>query len=70
MIRVITALLALSLPVSANALNVFSCEPEWAALVEELAGDKVELTVATTAFQDPHMQEVFLSAMRRDQKGK
>jgi zinc/manganese transport system substrate-binding protein len=34
---------------------VFSCEPEWAALVEELAGDKVELTLATTAFQDPHM---------------
>ena len=55
MIRVITVLLALWLPVSANALNVFSCEPEWAALVEELAGDKVELTLATTAFQDPHM---------------
>ena len=55
MIRVITVLLALWLPLSANALNVFSCEPEWAALVEELAGDKVELTLATTAFQDPHM---------------
>lgn len=55
MIRVITVLLALWLPLSANALNVFSCEPEWAALVEELAGDEVVLTVATTAFQDPHM---------------
>jgi zinc/manganese transport system substrate-binding protein len=55
MIRVITLLLALWLPLSANALNVFSCEPEWAALVEELAGDEVVLTVATTAFQDPHM---------------
>ncbi|HSN52045.1 MAG TPA: zinc ABC transporter substrate-binding protein [Woeseiaceae bacterium] len=55
MIRVITVLVALWLPVSAHALNVFSCEPEWAALVEELAGDKVELTLATTAFQDPHM---------------
>ena len=53
--RVIPFLLALCLPVSANALNVFSCEPEWAALVEELAGDKVEITLATTAFQDPHM---------------
>ena len=55
MIRVITVLLALWLPVSANALNVFSCEPEWASLVEELAGDNAEVTLATTAFQDPHM---------------
>ena len=55
MTRLIPVLLALCLPVSADALNVFSCEPEWAALVEELAGDKVELTLATTAFQDPHM---------------
>jgi zinc/manganese transport system substrate-binding protein len=53
--RVIPLLLALCLPVSANALDVFSCEPEWAALVEELAGDKVDITLATTAFQDPHM---------------
>ena len=55
MTRVIPVLLALCLPVSANALNVFSCEPEWAALVEEVAGDNVEITLATTAFQDPHM---------------
>ena len=55
MIRVIAVLLALCLPVSASALNVFACEPEWAALVGELAGDNAEITVATTAFQDPHM---------------
>lgn len=55
MTRLIAVLAALWLPVSANALNVFSCEPEWAALVEELAGDKAEITQATTAFQDPHM---------------
>ena len=55
MIRIATVLFALWLPVPANALNVFSCEPEWAALVEELAGDNVEITQATTAFQDPHM---------------
>jgi zinc/manganese transport system substrate-binding protein len=55
MTRLIPVLLALCLPVSANALNVFSCEPEWAALVEELAGDKATITRATTAFQDPHM---------------
>lgn len=55
MTRLIAVLVALWLPVSANALNVFSCEPEWAALVEELAGDNVEITLATSAFQDPHM---------------
>ena len=55
MTRFIAVLVALWLPVSANALNVFSCEPEWAALVEELAGGNVEITEATTAFQDPHM---------------
>ena len=55
MTRFVAVLAALWLPVSANALNVFSCEPEWAALVEELAGDNVKITEATTAFQDPHM---------------
>ena len=55
MIRVIPFLLALCLPVSASAMNVFACEPEWAALVDEVAGDNVDITVATTAFQDPHM---------------
>jgi len=55
MIRIATVLFALWLPVPASALNVFSCEPEWAALVEELAGDNARITQATTAFQDPHM---------------
>ena len=55
MIRYVYVLLALCLPVHANALSVFACEPEWAALVEELAAEQTEVTVATTAFQDPHM---------------
>lgn len=36
------------------ALNVFSCEPEWASLVNELGGERVKTYSATTAFQDPH----------------
>lgn len=36
------------------ALNVFACEPEWAALVQELAADKANIYSATTALQDPH----------------
>lgn len=40
---------------SAHAgLNVFSCEPEWAALLKELAGDRAEVYSATVATQDPH----------------
>ena len=37
-----------------DALEVFACEPEWGALVSELAGEHAEITVALTAFQDPH----------------
>lgn len=36
------------------ALNVFACEPEWAALVKELGGEDVKVYTATTALQDPH----------------
>ncbi|MDO8414233.1 MAG: zinc ABC transporter substrate-binding protein [Gallionellaceae bacterium] len=36
------------------ALNIFACEPEWAALAQELAADKASIYAATTALQDPH----------------
>jgi len=39
------------------ALNVFACEPEWGALVTELAGEDAKVFVATTARQDPHRIE-------------
>ena len=35
-------------------LNVFACEPEWAALAKEIGGDKLTIYSATTAMQDPH----------------
>jgi len=38
-------------------LNVFACEPEWAALTQELAGDKVSIYTATGPLQDPHRIE-------------
>lgn len=53
-IRITLALLTLLVSFAANALNVFACEPEWGSLVAELAGDTTEVTIATTAFQDPH----------------
>jgi zinc/manganese transport system substrate-binding protein len=40
-------------PVSA-ALNVLTCEPEWAALTQELAGELADVSSATTGAQDPH----------------
>jgi zinc/manganese transport system substrate-binding protein len=35
-------------------LQIFACEPEWAALATELGGGLVETVSATTALQDPH----------------
>jgi len=49
----ILPLLAMTHPVMA-ALNIFTCEPEWTSLVNELGGDRVKSYSATTAFQDPH----------------
>jgi len=34
-------------PVTAADLKVFACEPEWAALTRELAGDHADITTAT-----------------------
>lgn len=41
-------------PAVAAALKIFACEPEWAALAQELGGDKVAVYTATTPLQDPH----------------
>ena len=55
-IFLISLLLLLNTPAHA-ALNVFACEPEWAALTQELAGDKANLYTATGPLQDPHRVE-------------
>ncbi len=36
------------------SLNVFTCEPEWAALAKVLGAGQLEIFSATTAMQDPH----------------
>ncbi len=48
-----TFLLLLSGNVHA-ALNIFACEPEWAALTQQLAGNQASIYTATGALQDPH----------------
>jgi zinc/manganese transport system substrate-binding protein len=35
-------------------LKIFACEPEWAALAKELAGEHATVFAATHAGQDPH----------------
>ncbi|WP_430461717.1 metal ABC transporter substrate-binding protein [Thalassolituus sp. LLYu03] len=44
---------AMAVPAQAK-LAVFACEPEWAALAQEMGGDQVTVFSATTAAQDPH----------------
>ncbi|MDR2876453.1 MAG: zinc ABC transporter substrate-binding protein [Chromatiales bacterium] len=46
-------LLIVALPAHA-ALKVLATTPEWGALTDELGGDKVNVYIATTAFQDVH----------------
>lgn len=47
-------LMALGAHAAHAAIKVLACEPEWGALVQELAGDKANVYVATTGLQDPH----------------
>ena len=54
----------LAQPASA-ALKVLACEPEWASLVQELAGDKASVSSATTALQDAHHIEARPSLIAR-----
>ena len=52
----LTAFAAVSLPAHAT-LRVFACEPEWESMLHELAGDSIQVDVATNALQDPHVVE-------------
>ncbi|MEN8109039.1 MAG: zinc ABC transporter substrate-binding protein [Pseudomonadota bacterium] len=46
-------MVATSAPAAA-VVSIFACEPEWAALAQEVGRELVEATSATTAMQDPH----------------
>lgn len=63
----LTALVVGAGPASAK-VRVFSCEPIWAALAEEIGGDRVEVNSATTAHQDVHYIQArpsLISKLRR-----
>lgn len=53
-----------ALPAQA-ALKVLATTPDWAALVTELAGDKVNVYTATSAFQDVHRVDAKPSLVAR-----
>jgi zinc/manganese transport system substrate-binding protein len=56
--KIIYASLLLLLSNHAHAaLNIFACEPEWAALAQQLAGEQASIYTATGALQDPHRVE-------------
>jgi zinc/manganese transport system substrate-binding protein len=52
------------------ALNVFACEPEWAALTQQLAGDKASIYTATGALQDPHQVQARPSLIAKARSAK
>ena len=51
---ILTVLLVVASGPAAAELRIFACEPEWAALADEVGGDLVATYSATTALQDPH----------------
>lgn len=54
--------------IATASLSVFTCEPEWKALVEELGGGHVEVYSATTGMQDPHYIEARPSLISKARK--
>jgi len=66
---VIVLISILTLPLTVQAkLNVFACEPEWAALSEEIGGSLVKATSATNPLQDPHYIEARPSLISKVRK--
>jgi zinc/manganese transport system substrate-binding protein len=51
---IFAALFLLSPMLAVADLKVFACEPEWAALAEEIGGKAIKASSATNALQDPH----------------
>ncbi len=63
-VLLLAPLALLNLPAQA-ALRVLACEPEWGALAQELGGSLVEVSVATSALQDPHQIQAKPSLIAR-----
>ena len=62
---IVPLLIALAWHPAHADLNIFATVPEWAALAQELGGDKVKVYAATNALQDPHHVEARPSLIAR-----
>jgi len=60
----VACMLVMSAPAFAD-LNVFACEPHWAALVQEIGGSHVDVISATGAFNNPHFIQAKPSLIAR-----
>jgi zinc/manganese transport system substrate-binding protein len=54
MFKIILAVTLMASSCARASVQVFACEPEWAALAGEIGGEYIEATSATSALQDPH----------------
>jgi len=61
-------MLGLSAMPAMAAINLFTCEPEWKALADEIGGDQVTSSSATTGLQDPHHIQARPSLIARVRK--
>jgi len=66
-IALLSLLLSITLPARAE-LSIFACEPEWAALSEELGGDLITAYSATHGLQDPHFIQARPSLIAKARK--
>ncbi len=68
-VAIVCVALACALPATASAkVRAFACEPEWAALLDELGGNHISVYQATSPKQDPHRVEArpsLIARMRR-----
>src|SRR5678810_532387 len=61
----VAAVFAFSFAPAHAAVRVLACEPEWGALAQELGGPLVDVSVATSALQDPHQIQAKPSLIAR-----
>lgn len=67
-LKSLTLMLGLSAMPAMAAINLFTCEPEWKALADEIGGDQVTSSSATTGLQDPHHIQARPSLIARVRK--
>ena len=63
--RLLALMFVLAAAPASAAFNVFASVPEWAALAREIGGERVNVSAATNALQDPHRVDAKPSLIAR-----